>query len=359
MSLFNTQEIAFGLDISDRNLRLVQLQKKRKQISVQFYNEEKLPLGCIVDGEIIKPEIFTKSLKKLVKTKHGHGQLSEEVVSVLPETKTFLKLINTSIGEEESVEAKIKKIMPKHVPLDIEGAYLDWQIISEDQNDKTILIGACSKNIVNSQVELLSNLNLMPIALEVEAAAISRALIDPSPNSDLDDQLPAQMIIDIGANRTGLFVYAMGAIQFTISLPISGDKITKKIAETLELDNANAEKAKIVCGLDSQKCHGALLEIFSDTIDGLAKHIKKAISFYESNVADAKSIEKIILCGGGANFINITTVLQEKLKIPTILSDPWQYIKNPDEDYFTPQKSQSFVTALGLALRGLNPKAFV
>lgn len=189
--------------------------------------------------------------------------------------------------------------------------------------------------------------------MEIEAAAIARLLIEPN-----NDQ-KAQIIIDIGANRTGLFLYDQQTIKFTVSLPISGNKITQLIVDTLNLDWNKAEQAKIVCGLDRKKCHGALLEIFSDTIDELIKHIHKAIEFYQEIDDSEQKIEKIILCGGGANFINIASVLKEKLNIPTVISYPWEKIINPQPKYFNPLKSQSFVTALGLAIRGLDPKTFL
>ncbi len=129
--------------------------------------------------------------------------------------------------------------------------------------------------------------------------------------------------------------------------------------QTLDLDFEKAEKAKIVCGLDKTKCQGALLEIFSETVNELASHIGKALDFYYNNFPSPQKIEKIILCGGGANFLNINQVLKEKLNLEIIISDAWQNIANSDPSFFTPNKSQSFTTALGLALRGLNQETFL
>lgn len=353
MSFFTTTELAFGLDISDRCLRLVQLAKKMKKIRLQLYNEVKLPPDCLVEGEIKQPKVFLEALNRLIKTKRGRGKLSDEVVSVLPESKTFMKLIEIPLVPEEKIGDKIKEILPQYVPINIEEIYLDWQIVKKTETEQTLLVGASPKNIIDAYVNILSQANLIPTVLEIEAAAIARLLIEQN-----NDQKP-QIIIDIGANRTGLFLYDQETIKFTVSLPISGNKITQLIMETLDLDFEKAEQAKIVCGLDKNKCHGALLEIFSDTINDLQQEIKRAINFYYSNFSKNQKVEKIVLGGGGANFINIAQVIQEKLNIPTTISNPWQNIQNPHPNYFNPQKSQSFITAIGLAIRGLTPQTFL
>ena len=352
MSFLNTTEVAFGLDISDRSLRLVQLEKISKKIKVQSYNEIKLPPDCLAGGEIKQPKVFLEYLNKLIKTRQGHGKLSDEVISVLPEEKTFFKVINTPLIPDEQIEAKIKEILPQDIPVDFNEVYLDYQVIEKNDEGLSILVGIAPKNIIESYVEILSRANLIPTVLEIEAAPISRWLLEQGA-----DQKP-QVIIDIGAQRTGLFLYDK-TVKFTVSLPISGNNITQHIVDTLNLSWEEAEKAKIVCGLDKTKCHGALLEIFSGVINELNDRVTKAINFYYYNFPDAKNIEQILLCGGGSNFLDIANILKENLKMPVIISDPWQNIPNPNKTFFTQARSQSFITALGLSLRGLKPETFL
>jgi len=352
MSFLNTTEVAFGLDISDRNLRMIQLEKKSKKIKVQLYSEVKLPPDCIISGEIKQPKVFLDSLNKMIKTKVGRGKLSDEVISVLPEEKTFFKIINMPLVSDEEIIDKIKEVLPQDIPVDFNDVYMDYQIMEKTDKGLVVLVGISPKNIIESYVDILAKANLIPTVLEIESAPISRLLLEQATN-----QTP-QIIIDIGAQRTGLFLHDK-TIKFTVSLPISGNNITKHIVDTLEMKWDEAEKAKIVCGLDKTKCHGALLEIFSDVINELNTRITKAINFYYYNLPDSKKIERIVLCGGGANFIDIAPVLESKLKIPVVVSNPWEIIENPNTSFFNDQRSQSFITALGLGLRGLRPDTFL
>jgi len=353
MSLLNSKEKAFGLDISDTSLRLIQLSEKGKKVYVELYNEIFLPTGCISGGEINDPKTFLDNLNKLTKTKLGHGRLSHEIICSLPESKTFLKFIELPTCPKEQIKEKIYEILPQHLPMAIEDVYLDWQIISQDSDSIKILVGASSKPIVDSYIKAIDSAGLIPVTLEIEAIAITRLLAE-----SINDLEP-QIIIDIGASRTGLFLYDNNTVQFTVSLPISGNKITNLIKETLELDFEKAERAKIVCGLDRDKCHGALLEIFSDTVDELISSIEKTVAFYYDNFSNTRKITKVTLCGGGSNMIGISPIMSSKLNLKVEISNPWKNIVNPDSSYFNSQKSQSFITALGLGLRGLKPETFL
>ncbi len=351
MSIFKTTEHAFGLDISDSSLRLVQLtQKNNSKKIIQFYNEVNLPIGAIKEGEIINPEICLEKLKELIKTKVGSGELSKEVVATLPESKTFLKVITIAKEKNTDIENKIKEIIPQHIPLDFENIFFNWQIISETPTNYNILIGTCPKNIVNSYTKLISQAGITPVVLEIEAAAIARALFPVNLTTD------PQIVIDFGANRTGLFVYDNGYIMFTISLGISGNGLTKDIAKVLDIDQEKAEKIKLVCGLDRNKCHGALIEILSDLVDELIIEIKQAINFYEDNFGIEKEIKQITLCGGGANLPGISDLLKERLGLPVSTSDPWKNVINNLPNYFDIHRSQSYTTTIGLALRGIDHK---
>ncbi len=353
MPLFDKEEKAFGLDISDTSLRLVQLEKKTKRTQVQLYNELTLPKDCIRSGEIIDSKTFSENFNKLVKTKLGHGTLSREVICSLPESKTFLKFIEFPACPEDQLKDKIQEILPQHLPMAIEDVYLDCQIMSQDAISIKVLVAASSKPIVDSYVKILDSTGFIPVTLELEAVAITRLIVENNNN------LEPQIIIDIGANRTGIFLCDNGIIKFTIGLPISGNKINELIQKTLGLDLEKSEQAKIACGLDRNKCHGALEEIFSATVSELIASIEKVMAFYQNDFSNPSKIAKIVLCGGGANMLDLNSAIAKKLNLKVEISNPWKNIVNPNSSYFTPQKSQSFVTALGLGLRGIRPETFL
>lgn len=339
----------FGLDIGERAIKLVQLKKIRKKTILAAYNCLALPPEIIVNGEIKQEDKFADLVRQLVKTAKGNKISSKELVAVLPETKTLLKVIEMPKNGEEEITETIKKEIVNHFPVSPEEIYFDWQILKQTAEKIKLVVGAAPKTIADSYFSAIEKSGLTPIIFEIEAAAIARSLV-------ADDDSQAKIIIDFGAIRSGLSVYDQKILQFTASLPISGKKITEMIAKTLNLDIKSAEKAKIVCGLDTKKCEGALLKILLKPIDELAAQIKKAVLFYKNNFPEGNQIAEVILCGGGANFSQIDLVLSEKLKLPVKIGNPLQKIATRKKLIIPGNEILAYTTALGLALRASQKK---
>lgn len=343
------EQKTFSLDIGQCALRLIQLRKSGKKIEIISYNEINIPEGEISDGEIRNPQKMAKLIDELIKKTRGKKISTRYVTSILPEPKTFIKLIEIFPKSEEDIEKLVEEKIKSSIPLSLEDIYFDWQIITQFKEDKNmkILVGAAPKYIVNSYIKTFEIANLNLLALEIEAATIIRSLL-----KERVEVTGAKIFIDIGAVRTGLILYDENTIQFTVSLPISGIKITQEISEILKISQEEAEKAKIVCGLDEKRCGGALKKILFSTINNLIEEINKAIDFYHNHFNNQNKISEIILGGGGANFINIDKVFSEKLNIPITIANPFSKVSLSKKiSPLSPSKALSYLSAIGLALR--------
>jgi len=354
--MFGRLQQAFGLDISDQAIRLINCRKIGKKNIITNFNELAVPANVINNGEIIEPQTLSKLIQQLVKSTAGPKIKTKNVISVLPETKTFIKVLtlNAAIDKKniDHVAALIEKEIVNHLPVSPDEIYFDWQLLETKSDSAKVLVGAAPRNIVDSYLSVLEKSDLTVYALEIEAAALSRSLLAEKEES-------AKILIDFGAIRTGLTIYDKNTIQFTVSLPISGNKITETIAQTLQLDSAQAEKAKIVCGLDPEKCEGAMLKILMDAVTNLTEQIKKTILFYKTNFPEGNIISEIILCGGGANFSKIDEILSKNLNLPIKIGNPLSNISLPKKLSLSREKALSYTTAVGLALKSLQKQNFV
>ncbi len=389
---FNNSTYPVGLDISDLSLKLVQLKKIRDRIKIQAMAKLNLPPGLIVAGEIKQKEELIKAIKKIM-ADPGFGKVSsEEITACLPESKTFIKLIEVEKTPNQLPDI-IESEIEKHVPMAINEIYYDYQVIEDLAEKQLVLIGAAPQNIVNQYTEMFDQAKLSPLALEIEPISICRSLLveeQPGLNLKLGRfsskklspvsrvQNKNYAIIDIGANHTAMTFYSINTILFTISMPISGEHITDSIAKALEIEKDQAEKAKIICGLDPDKAQGIISNILEDIIKELINRIKDALAFYENNYKERGPINQIILCGGGANIKNIAQTISQAININVIAGDPLvnlaeikdniskiineKYslesnklkIKIPNKNLTLSQDSSlSYATAIGLALRGI------
>lgn len=339
-----------GLDIGDRSLRAVQFKRTFTNKPVlRALGEVALTEGVFNDGELKDAKAFIAALEQLlIKPRLGRFT-STYAVTGLPETKTFIKLIDVPPMSDGELPEAIRWEAEHHIPIPIDEAYWDWQrvdLTAKPNARLPILLGVAPKAIVDSYVSALQQAHIVPIAMEIEAVAITRSLLpfDASATS-------STIIIDLGATRTGLIVFDNQTIQFTVSLPISGIQVTERIATALKLDTKQAEEAKILCGLDPSKCHGAIGEILHDTMDHLIRSIREAIVFYREHFPQSHEVSGVLLCGGGANFKDIDTHLSKALNLPIKRGNAWRNLAAPAP--LPPAELISYTTAVGLALRSL------
>lgn len=351
--MFFIPRAPFGLDISDLSIKIISFKKKSFSIKKEFfelaaYGKISIPDNYFEKGEIKNIDGIAELIKKLIKNP-AKGKIKNPcVISVLPETKTFIKLIETSGAENETILEIVQREINKDIPLSLDESYLDWQIISRDSktNIMKILVSIAPKKIVDSYILLLKKAGLKPLAFEIESVAIARSLINLK---TLNNSQPFA-IIDLGAIRSSIIIFDEGAIHSTSTVSVSGQEITYAIASKLDIPFAKAEKIKLVCGLEGDKEMKTIKSIIQPQMEKIAKRVEEVINFYQNQ--SNKKIEKILLCGGVANLKGLENFLSAKLKIKTEKGNPWintAFKRNP----ITSSESLEYTTAIGLALRGI------
>jgi len=372
---------AFGLDISDLSLKIIKLKKKKGGLSLASFGETEVPAGIIEGGEIKNEDNLAKIIKEAVNKVKGEKLKTKYVIASLPEEKSFLQVIQLPKMTEEELKKAIRFEAENYIPLPIEEVYLDFQIVQPLYNHLDhldVLIAALPKKTVDPYVASIKKAGLMPAVLEIESQAIARALIknevSPSPI----------LLIDLGATRTGFIIFSGYSLRFTFSIPVSSQKLTEAISKTMNINLFEAEKLKRKYGLEvrekvsfRKKIKGIKFEkeitedkrIFNALIPSiidLIEQIKKYLDYYQTHMGhehlfpDSKElVKKILLCGGGANLKGLSEILSLGLKIPVVMGNPWVNIL-PEPLKEVPrlpyEKSLSFTTALGLALRGIREK---
>jgi type IV pilus assembly protein PilM len=368
MNLFSQNSNgSFGLDISNLTLKLCEVQSKGIKNSLQALSRADLPKGVIEGGEILKPDEFVKAIKKMIAEPIFGKVTARNVVASLPEEKTFIKLIEVG-RNPNSLKEIISAEIEKNIPVPMDEMYLDWQVITDAADKKVILVGAAPKRVVDKYVEMLSLAGLSVQALEIESVATCRALLaeESIANSVAKE---SYLIVDIGGQGTDIIAYAQGVILFSVSVPISSDKVTEKIAETLKIDFDQAEKAKVLCGLNDDKAEGIVKDIVAALTDQLIRKITEIVRFQSHHYENFGAVSKIILSGGGSNIEHLDQLIAKATNLPVVMGDiftnlngsemQWteilkksnSLIKFPELSANASSSSNNYATAVGLALR--------
>ncbi len=370
LDFLNLKPEFFGLDISDFSLKIAKIKKGREFLELESFGETEIAPGIIKKGEIKKQEELTRVIKKAILEVKGEKIKTKYVICSLPEESAFLQVVKMPRMSKKDLESAILYDAENYIPLPIEKVYLDFQVISFADNSKEIevLIAALPRKSVDPYISCLKKAGLQPLCLEVESLAIARALIK---NKTSDKTV---LLIDLGFTKTGFIVFSGNCVRFSTFIPVSSQSFTKIVAKALNVGEKEAEKLKIKHGLEG-KIHfttkrnkaekkieqGRVFEALIPALTDLLQQIKNYITYYKTHPSfkhfsnNHKEIEKILLCGGGANLKGLSELLSIELKIPVELGNSLINI-SPNTKKKMPkaflEKSLAYTTAIGLALRG-------
>lgn len=377
LDIFNLKTEPFGLDISDLSLKITKLKRKKTFFDLAFFGESEIRPGIIKEGEIKDEKKLIEAIEQALKASGGR-RLGKYVVASLPEEKAFLQVIQLPRMSEDDLKSAVVFEAENYIPLPIDQAYLDYEVITPLHNHLDhldILLAALPKKIVDSYAACLRAAGLVPKSLEIESLAIARALVGQ------EKSVRPLLLIDLGATRTSFIVFAGHSIRFTSSIPVSGKHFTQIIAKSLGVKEGEAERLKVKYGLEEkvklkieegtekgdgksvlEKERGKIFESLVPALVDLVQQIKKHLDFYQTHSShehlgsNSTEISKILFCGGGANLKGLAELLALELKLPVELGNPWSNILKEGQRSvkdLSPEKSLSFTTSLGLALRGI------
>ena len=329
----------------------------------------------IEDGEIKDFEKVAEFIKKIKNETKPNPIKTNYVVCSLPESKCFFREIDFPEMTLEEVSEAIKWETEQQIPLSWEEIYLDWHILNEkkpfkkrdkkngkedfddskkDKKKTKVFLTAAPRKLVDSYVKVLKQSGLKPIAMEIESAAIVRALVNKNKNK-YDS---AVLIIDFGETRTNFIIFKSPLIRFSRSISFSGASLTDKISQELKIKYSEAEELKRKWGMNKEEGDGSLAKCIEPALVDLSEKIQESLDYYSEHFTKnfpENEVKKVILCGGGANLKGLDSWLASKIKKEVEKDDPWSDIAPSllNKKISFPKKYFCYTTAIGLALRGI------
>ncbi len=332
---------AFGLDIGDRSVEIIELEKVFK-FSVVTYGRTEIEEGVINNGQIVKPTVLAEEIKKLLKSAKPKKVSTNKVIISLPESQVFVKCLTVDAKLKSS--ALIRDITEKvalSIPFSIDKTY--WDFIEKplaDKKKKMIMLIAVPKDIANSYVKLCNSIGLEVVSLCSEALSLARAILKSSNRQSL--------IIDMGSHSTNLsFFDSNDKINMSITIPTAGEYMTEVLGDRLGLEYKEAEGLKIKNGFKDIK-DNKVRPIILPILESLMSEVDTAIRYYEQ--AFNQKLDDIYLIGGSALLPGITEEIKALLKREVSIVSPSFNLSLNNMD--SKDKFPLFVNVIGLGMLG-------
>ena len=339
---------AAGIDISDRSVKYFEFTARDGRPEILGYGEVPIPLGAISSGQIKQSGVLAEALAVLTK------KLKTKMVLVsLPEELAYVIKMRMPAMPKQDLRGSIELQLEDYIPLPANEAIFDYEICAEPKGEGGFYDLSVSIFPAKDQLEYdkaLRQAGLLPVAYEIEAQSIARALLP-------GDDKKTIMLVDVGRTRTGIAVVSDGICRFTSTIGlVGGEYFTSLLQKSLGASAEEAEKIKKAQGLlqsgGDDKAFEALVPAVSILCDEIGRHYH----YWQDHATEENLSERIsglVLCGGQATLPGLADYLARNLKTTVTVGNPWVNVF-ADKDKIPAlhfSDAVSYATAIGLALR--------
>ncbi|MEO8065845.1 MAG: type IV pilus assembly protein PilM [Candidatus Doudnabacteria bacterium] len=354
--LSNKKIKAFGLDISDNSIKIMQLDQTKNGFKPSVFANSALSDKVISNHMIINEKRLADNISDALL--RAVGLTTKFVVCSVPEAKSFVRTLTIQKMSDSEIDSSVPFEIEQEIPIPVDQVYLDWQINREVGGKLELLVMATPKDYMDSLVKCLRLAKLVPVAMELESQATARAVIGAA---DLKNNV---LIIDVATNQTSFIIADSGVIEYTSSIPIAGNALTASIARELNVALSAAEDLKRASGLVIDTKQGNIRKVLLPVVDNIVDEAKNVMRFFEEHDPAHKSIQTVLLCGGSARLLGLVDYFSTRINlgssrppIRVVLGDPWVNVFSHTAEGavpLTPFDALGYTTVIGLALRGAN-----
>ncbi len=352
LDFLNPYKPVLGLDIGTSSIKLVELRKTPTGVKL---------VNCAIHEFDFDPE--DKSIDQTNQIIISiQNMLTEnnikpsQVVIAVPGQSVFTRYVKLPAVEENKINQIISYEAQQQVPFPIDEVVWDYQIIGDkNSSELNVVLVAIKAEIISKLIESVSVAKLDTDIVDVAPLALCNSIIFNQKQTISGD---CTGVLEIGAKTTN-FVIIEGDNEWTRSIPIAGNMITKELQKEFALPYAEAEKLKRTEGFvlmgneenltEREKKIGVCID---KVVKRLYAEISRSIGFYRTQ-SGGSEIKKLVFAGGTSQLRNLKDYFGKKLNVTTEMVEPFSQL---EIDPFLgleelASSKHMFSEAVGLALR--------
>lgn len=327
-----------GIDLGLGSIKVVSLSKEGEQVVLNSVGEVKTPPF----SKLAELNGILKSLLREMRIDSSH------VVVSLPEDKIVSRLVSLPPLKESEIKEALRFEAETFVPFPLDEVSIDYEVVSTDDAGRMSVFAIAARNdLISEYVKLFKSCGIELSAIEPTSLALKRLVNQMVFGSG------SVMILDVGENFSNIISLYQSNIIFVRSLPVGGDSLTRAISVNLGLDMASAEEYKKAYGMKEMELEGKIKNSIMPVFESLSEEVRRAIALHVETYN--KSVELLILSGGGAKLPGLAEELTKKLGVEVSVIQPFLHIDSTKivVPVDLSLDGYRFSVAVGLALRGL------
>jgi type IV pilus assembly protein PilM len=278
------------------------------------------------------------------------GIKQKRVVAAVGGRDVIIKKIQVDRMKESDAADVVRWEAQQHVPFDIEGVELDFQVLDPEGEgvQMDVLLVAAKRELVENRSNLLSDAGLDPAVIDVDAFALHNAFEVNYPGA----MVGVSGLIHIGHEVTNVNILQDGVPVLTRDLSVG----TRKFREDLQRERGmSAEEAdRLLQGFERSP---DLDPFVKNRGEEIGVGVERAAAFLASASREAGQVQRVYCSGGGARIPGLADTLAERLRLPVEVADPVKGIRVKDEAFGSlavDEVAPLLMLSVGLALRRPN-----
>jgi type IV pilus assembly protein PilM len=344
-----------GLDIGTSAVRAAEVSMKSDPPTLARFSSAPLPRGAVVGGEIADMDAVIGALRELVR--RGRFAVRNTALG-LANQKVVVRQVEMPAMDELELKGALQFQAQEFIPIPIEDAILDYQILEERTNESgdqvlNVLLVAAQRDMVNAFVAAAQGAGLDPAAVDLSSFAMLRALGSPT---GLLGPREGEALIDIGAGVTNIVVHEQARPRFVRILPMGGDDVTEALSGGLTVPWDEAETVKARIGVTPEggpiPAEGAA-RMIEMRAAAFIDEVRGSLDYYLTQPGAAR-ISTVIVTGGGSRLPGLHERLSAALHLPVEEGQPLARVRLGKVDQTPDELSQMgsvASVAIGLAMR--------
>lgn len=340
-----------GLDIGSSSVKVIQLRREKGKAILETYGEistgpyRNLAVGqaAILPGD--KMIEMIRDLNREANVTTDQASMSIPLGSSLLMIIEVPKVSNEMLAKVVPIEAR------KYIPVPISEVALDWWVlpaqavsVEEARNTLEVLVVAIHNSVISQYQEISQGVALKPAFFEIETFSAIRSAY-------AGDMAPT-VILDLGASSTKMAIVDYGIVRLSHTISKGAQDITVALSRAWGVDFAKAEEIKRKVGLVERYDGKEIGPSVNSILEYIFADVNKVLSAYQTK--QRRSVNKIILIGGGALLRGILDLANKSFEVPVTIGKPFEKVEAPVFlQNILAEAGPGFAVAIGLALRHL------
>ena len=358
-----------GIDIGAASAKIVQLRSSKGAAILETYGEISLgPYGGQPIGKAVKitPEKTAEALLDVMREANvtaRSGGLS------IPFSSSLVTVLNVPGVNPDQLKRMIPIEARKYIPIPVNEVTLDWFVIPKEEagdsafdritpqttmeaKGQEVLLVAIHNSTLQNYKTVATNAGLTIDFYEIEIFSTVR--------SSLGHGLTPQLVVDLGAATTKMYIVERGVVRLSHLVSMGGQHMTENLARSLSWEFEKAERVKREHGLlastayspdENDRIHTSLLS----TLERVFSEVNRVLLSYGQRYN--KNVSHVVLTGGGASLPGLSEMARTSLGAEVEIASPFTHTETPAFlESVLREIGPGFSVAVGVALRKLRSR---